>query len=130
MFPMCCWHSIKSHLPHEKVDRDDEMIVLPTLPNHIEMRKSTLPDWVRKPTGYSYLMKMIDAAELKSYGVIVNSFSDLERDYEEYFKNVTGLKVWTVGPISLHVGRNEELEGSDEWVKWLDGKKLDSVIYV
>ncbi|KAL9239350.1 hypothetical protein vseg_013683 [Gypsophila vaccaria] len=131
MFPMACWHSIKSHSPHEGVDcQEDHVIVLPGLPHHIEMRKSTLPDWVRKPSGYTYMMNMMDAAEMRSYGVIVNSFSELEREYEEYYRSVTGLKVWTIGPISLHVGRNEELDGSDEWVKWLDSKQIGSVLYV
>ncbi|XP_074278675.1 soyasapogenol B glucuronide galactosyltransferase-like [Silene latifolia] len=130
MFPMCCWNSIKSHVPHESVTSDDEKFTLPGLPGDIVMTKSTLPDWVRNPNGYTMWMKMIDAAESKSFGVIVNSFTDLERDYEEYYKLVTGLKVWTIGPIALHVGRNEDLDGSGEWVEWLDKKEAGSVIYV
>ncbi|GAY33409.1 hypothetical protein CUMW_284150 [Citrus unshiu] len=39
--------------------------------------------------------------ELKSYGVIVNSFHGLESTYSEHYRKVMGGKVWHFGPVSL-----------------------------
>lgn len=40
-------------------------------------------------------------SEDKSFGVIVNSFYELEPDYADYVRTEVGKKAWLVGPVSL-----------------------------
>ncbi|KAG8645624.1 hypothetical protein MANES_10G077880v8, partial [Manihot esculenta] len=76
-------------------------------------------------------------AEKRSYGVIVNSFYELESGYADYYKKILGRKAWHIGPVSLwnrnleeHAHRERKASISkQECLKWLDAKKPSSVIY-
>ncbi|EOA23974.1 hypothetical protein CARUB_v10017194mg [Capsella rubella] len=82
-------------------------------------------------------VKIIEA-DNDSYGVIVNSFEELEVDYaREYRKARTG-KVWCVGPVSLcnklelkNAERGDKASiGQDQCLQWLDSQGTGSVLYV
>ncbi|XLR41504.1 hypothetical protein S83_026164, partial [Arachis hypogaea] len=75
--------------------------------------------------------------ESDSFGVIMNSFQELELEYERMYKKVKKDKVWCVGPVSLinkdqlkkvQRGNNVSVE---EWKhqNWPDSQKPKSVIY-
>ncbi|XP_042497657.1 UDP-glycosyltransferase 73B4-like [Macadamia integrifolia] len=80
--------------------------------------------------------------EENSWGVVVNSFIELEGEYlstlESFYRN--GAKAWCVGPVSLYNDDDEGANGNDEHnqsdqyiIKWLDEQqlaRLASVIYV
>ncbi|XP_058740297.1 UDP-glycosyltransferase 73C3-like [Vicia villosa] len=79
-------------------------------------------------------------AEMGSYGVIVNSFEELESPFVKDYKKVYNEKVWCIGPVSLSntdsldkaQRRNNNMNVSvNEWIhlKWLDSQKPKSVIY-
>lgn len=40
-------------------------------------------------------------AEEKSYGVVINSFNELEGDYAEHYRKVMGRRAWSIGLVSL-----------------------------
>ncbi|KAG4906265.1 hypothetical protein JHK82_054902 [Glycine max] len=40
-------------------------------------------------------------SESRSYGVVVNSFYELEKVYADHSRNVLGRKSWHIGPLSL-----------------------------
>ncbi|KAK2418276.1 UDP-glycosyltransferase [Trifolium repens] len=78
-------------------------------------------------------------AEMGNYGVIVNSFEELEPSFVRDYKKVNNDKVWCIGPVSLsntdyldkgQRGNNNKVS-SGEWkhMKWLDSQKQGSVIY-
>lgn len=74
-------------------------------------------------------------SDLNGYGVIFNSFYELEPDYADYYRKVLGKRSWHVGPFLLCNRKNEEkIHKSDdkhhECLQWLDTKKQNSVIYV
>ncbi|KAI7985343.1 Soyasapogenol B glucuronide galactosyltransferase [Camellia lanceoleosa] len=95
---------------HFYVQFDDEPFLIPGLPNPITMIRSALPDYVRTPNGYTQLMEQFREAELKSYGVLVNNFYELESDYCEQYKKIMGHKVFHVGPAALiHRNAAEQL---------------------
>ncbi|XP_028075961.1 soyasapogenol B glucuronide galactosyltransferase-like [Camellia sinensis] len=85
--------------PHEKVNSDIETFALRGLPdNNIIFTKSKIPYWFKnKGSGWGQYLDIILESELKSHGVIVNSFYDLESAYAEYFKKEMGRKLWLVG---------------------------------
>lgn len=134
-FSRCTQYSLTRHAPHEKVDSDTEPFVLPGLPDRIELTRSQLPYFFRSKSGFLDIMAK---TEEKSFGVVVNSFYDLEPAYAEYFKKEMGKKAWLVGPVSL-CNRNVEDKAErgqkssiDEQscLNWLDSKEPNSVLYV
>jgi membrane protease subunit (stomatin/prohibitin family) len=46
-------------------------------------------------------MDEILQAELESYGVIVNSFHELEPAYSEHYNKVIGRKAWHIDQVSF-----------------------------
>jgi len=111
---------------------------VPGLPHRIEMPRSTVADIKKAAPFLVDLIGQIDEAEAKSYGMVVNSFYELEPDYVEHYRNVVGRKAWHIGPMSLC---NEDMVdksnrgnmttmASDTCLKWLDGKIPGSVVYV
>ncbi|KAK4281553.1 hypothetical protein QN277_013031 [Acacia crassicarpa] len=77
-------------------------------------------------------------AEMAVYGVIVNSFQELEPAYATEYKKTRKDKLWCVGPVSLsnedeldkaHRGNKASID-ENECMVWLDLQKPRSVIYV
>ncbi|KAJ4718358.1 Glycosyltransferase [Melia azedarach] len=78
------------------------------------------------------------AADMASYGVLVNSFEELEEAYVEEYKKARNGKVWCIGPVSLcnkedkdkiERGKEASIDGV-ECLKWLDLQQPSSVVYV
>ncbi|WOG90955.1 hypothetical protein DCAR_0310202 [Daucus carota subsp. sativus] len=141
MFAQTLKHEVrKSDSPHHSVESDYELFVIPNLPHKITMTRSQLPDYIRTPNGYTQLMEQWREAELKSYGIIVNNFSELDSVYTDYYKDATGgkIKIFHVGPTSLlNSNSNNKMERGHETVvtdndrlNWLNEKNFNSVIYV
>ncbi|KAH7520222.1 hypothetical protein FEM48_Zijuj08G0121400 [Ziziphus jujuba var. spinosa] len=107
-FSLCAEYYVRVCEPHKhcSVDSNYDVVSLRGLPHKIDMLMSQLPDWSRKVTDFTDFMEVMTGAEEKSYGMLMNSFSELESDYEEYFKTTMGLRAWSVGPISLWVNKN------------------------
>lgn len=138
-FSLCAQESVRRYAPHEKAVSDTEAFLLPGLPDNIEFKSSTLPDYNKTQTGFALFLKMVLESELKSYGVVVNSFHELEPAYADYYKKEMGRKAWHIGPVSLcnrnmdKIERGLSLKPSiDEHscLSWLDSKEPDSVLYV
>ena len=79
--------------------------------------------------------------EEQSYGIIVNSFHELEPEYADHYKFFGRRKVWLVGPTWLCNQENKpnefKMKGAKEssidekqCLKWIDSKKPNSVTYV
>ncbi|KEH40975.1 putative soyasapogenol B glucuronide galactosyltransferase [Medicago truncatula] len=138
-FAHSAMNSIEHFSPQAKVKLNSESFLLPGLPHKVEMKRLQLPDWLRAPNDYTYLMKMIKDSERKSYGSLFDSH-EIESTYEEHYKTAMGTKSWSLGPVSLWVNQDDsdkagrghgKEEDEDEGVlKWLDSKKDDSVLYV
>ncbi|KAL7182970.1 hypothetical protein ACSBR1_041624 [Camellia fascicularis] len=128
----------KPDSPHLSVQSEDEPFLIPGLPHPITMTKSELPDYVRTANGYTQLMEQFREAELKSYGVLVNNFYELDSDYCEHYKKIMGHKVFHVGPAALiHRNAAEQADrvhkavvGEHECLSFLNSKKPNSVLYV
>ncbi|CAJ1890929.1 unnamed protein product [Sphenostylis stenocarpa] len=137
-FLLCC-HSLDKDKVHEAVSYDEKFIV-PGMPHKIELRRSQLPG-IFYPGSDLKLQAFREAtreAAKKAYGIMVNSFEELEAEYLEEYERVTGHKVWCVGPVSLcnkddmEKALRSKRNSSDEnkYVKWLDSWPAKSVIYV
>ncbi|KAL7206481.1 hypothetical protein ACSBR2_019238 [Camellia fascicularis] len=79
-------------------------------------------------TNFSTVTEKLNEAELRSYGVIVNNFYELEPDYVDHYKNILGRRAWHIGPVSLcnketkdkaHRGKEASIN-EHECLKWLN----------
>ncbi|CAL9116008.1 unnamed protein product [Musa textilis] len=80
------------------------------------------------------MLGLLREAELTSYGVVVNSFYDLEPDYAEHYRKVGPREVYLVGPVAIAGAQTQEGgkedAARDPCLSWLDGKADGSVVYV
>ncbi|KAF7840817.1 scopoletin glucosyltransferase-like [Senna tora] len=136
-FPSCAHECMRSHRPYDDVSSDSEVFVIPGLPGEISMTRIEVADYVMRIEESEMLEILEESHEeesnsnnnVESYGVVVNSFCELEEDYVYYYRNVLGKKAWHIGPLSLYKA-NRGKEEEHECLKWLDTKKPNSVIYI
>ncbi|KZV31047.1 hypothetical protein F511_32567 [Dorcoceras hygrometricum] len=139
-FPMCASEEMARHKPYKQVLSDSEPFVLPNLPHQLWFVRTQVPEFqqVEIESHFSKLMDRVRESEQRTYGVIVNSFFELEPEYVHYFKEVLGRRAWNIGPILLYnngdEGRSERGNKSaidaHECLTWLDSKKPNSVVYI
>ncbi|CAK7329910.1 unnamed protein product [Dovyalis caffra] len=136
-FACCVRENLERCKPHEKMTSDLEPFIVPGLPDRIELTTSQLPFFGTQPNVGGLYKRML-GSDGKSFGVMVNSFYDLETAYVDYFRNELGNRAWLVGPVSS-CNRNVEDKAErgqktsvDEKtiLSWLDSKELSSVLYV
>nr|UHB15580.1 UDP-glycosyltransferase [Paris polyphylla] len=137
-FSQCAPDAIYRHNLLESSPADVESFVVPGLPDRIEMLKSQIlnPKFV---VGMEGMMRQLKETVEQSYGVLVNSFYELEPEYVRHCREVVGWRAWHVGPVSLcnveeadKVGRGGDKNkiSSESCLEWLDGKEPGSVLYV
>ena len=131
-FSQCVSLSIYLNKPHDKVSSDSEVFLVPDLPDE--------PEFIKEDDGsvLANLFKEMKKIEPRYYGVLVNSFRELEPGYPECFRDGFGRKAWHIGPLFLYEkgkegkaerGMDASVDGN-ECLKWLDSKEPNSVIYV
>ena len=129
-FALCSALSMLRYKPYKKVSSEYESFTIPNLPDKIEFTASRVPDFVKQEaeTEFIKMYKAMKENEHRCYGVLVNSFYELEPAYADHYTNVFGMKAWHIGPLFLYdKGSNSE---EYECLKWLHSKKPNSVIYV
>ncbi|KAG4152198.1 hypothetical protein ERO13_D04G107500v2 [Gossypium hirsutum] len=112
-FSLLCSHNVKLHKAHLSVASDTEPFVVPGLP------------------------QMMQEAEMSAFGVVINSFNELEQGCVEEYQKAIKKKVWTIGPVSLcnRINLDKFERGNkasikeQKCMKWLDSKEPRSVIY-
>ncbi|KAJ0027542.1 hypothetical protein Pint_35769 [Pistacia integerrima] len=133
-FCLLCIYNLRISKVQENITSDNEFFVVPGLPDKIEITKVQLPEALRVKD----FSEKVSAAEMASYGVVLNTFEELESAYvKEYMKAKNG-KVWCIGPVSVcnkdnidkvERGNKASIDES-ECLKWLDSWQPSSVIYV
>ncbi|BFG41882.1 hypothetical protein CerSpe_281560 [Prunus speciosa] len=139
-FSLAASDCVRQYEPFKNTSSDSEPFVIPDLPGEIKMTRAQVPDFVKYniENDLTPLIKQTKEAEVRSYGIVVNSFYELEPVYADYYRKVLGKKAWHIGPLSLCNSDNEEkaYRGKEasidehECLKWLDSKKPNSVVYV
>ena len=139
-FSLSVNHSLRQYEPHKKVSSDSEPFVIPNFPGEIKLTRMQLPNFIKHEveTDLSKFLKEAVESVLKSYGVVVNSFYELEPAYAEHYKKVIGRKTWHIGPVSLcnknyedraRRGKEPSID-EHECLRWLGTKKPNSVVYI
>ncbi|OWM79212.1 hypothetical protein CDL15_Pgr003384 [Punica granatum] len=131
---------MRIHNPHEGLSSEFEPFVIPRLPDKIVMTRSQLPHFHKSPPagGNQPPGGRLWGPDKNLFGVVVNSFYDLEPKYVDFFRNELGHRAWVVGPVSLcnQDVKDKAVRGKDSSIdeetclKWLNSKEPDSVLYV
>lgn len=139
LFSLCAEEIVRLYEPYKNVSSDEEPLVLPYLPHEVKFTRLQLPDFVmNQENEFRNRFKKIRESDLKSYGVLVNSFYELEPDYAEFYRKELGRKAWHIGPVSLcnisledkaWRGKQASLD-KHAWLNWLNLKKPNSVVYI
>lgn len=95
---LCCACTYTSQIA-DTVTCKSEYFQVPGLPDHIEVTKEQLPEAMHQ--NLQIMHEQLMAAESVTYGIIYNSFEELEPAYVQEFKEARGDKVWCIGPVSL-----------------------------
>ncbi|KAL4588696.1 hypothetical protein LXL04_001591 [Taraxacum kok-saghyz] len=135
-FPHCVVNALGLSNHTENVSSDSEHFIVPHLPHEIMLTRKQLPNFEGE-VFKGFLKVFIEAmeAEARSYGLIFNSFYELEREYVHHYREVMKRKCWHIGPVSLcnTEDKSERMKKSvmDEYecLKWLKRKTPDSVVY-
>nr|CAB3493265.1 unnamed protein product [Digitaria exilis] len=108
-------------------------VSMPGLPGkEITIPVSELPSFLVQDDHLSKSWDQIKACQLAGFGVIVNTFVDLEQVYCEEFNRVDARRAYFVGPLAqpscstVHRGG----EGDADCLSWLSTKPSKSVVYV
>ncbi|KAF8097157.1 hypothetical protein N665_0293s0007 [Sinapis alba] len=86
-FPLCFDHCIRLHKPEKRVASSCEPFVIPDLPGNIVMTQEQINDR-DEGTEMGKFMMEVKESEVKSSGVVVNSFYELEPHYADFYKSV------------------------------------------
>ncbi|XP_026397411.1 scopoletin glucosyltransferase-like [Papaver somniferum] len=138
-FSQCVDQSLICHRPHEGIISDREAFVVPGLPDKIEMTRLQLHDKFKdEDASPTVAREQIREAEEKCYGILVNSFFELEPAYAIHYEKVMEKRVWSIGPVSLRnkdnldkVQRGMETAIDEHLIlNWLDSKKPQSVLHI
>ncbi|PIA52863.1 hypothetical protein AQUCO_01000615v1 [Aquilegia coerulea] len=139
-FSLCVIENILRYEPEANATSDSEVLVLPNFPGEIEFKRSQLAKHAEDShSDFKALRKKMSETELASFGIVINSFYELEPAYAEYYKKDLGrLKTWYIGPVSLsnrnvidkaNRGKKATIDGH-HCLQWLDSKEPYSVLYV
>ncbi|KAL5546020.1 hypothetical protein UlMin_005707 [Ulmus minor] len=148
---VCCFFHLCLRSLHlskvlEITTSDSEPFVLPGSPDQIKFTKSQLPLWkfvlfpntlLADPKLKDFTDQMLEV-DMASYGVVINTFEELEPAYVEEYKKARNGKVWCGGPVSLCnkgnldkiVRGNKATMDEHQCMEWLDSHELNSVVYV
>ncbi|KAK7245054.1 hypothetical protein RIF29_39885 [Crotalaria pallida] len=136
-FTLHCMHVVHASKVLESITSESECFTIPGIPDQIQVTKAQFPG-----ANYHRLLKefkdKVSDAEIKSYGVIINTFEELEQAYVNDYKKVRNDKAWCIGPVSLcnkdeldkAQRGNKDSINQNHCLKWLDLHKPNSVAYV
>ncbi|XP_061367955.1 UDP-glucose flavonoid 3-O-glucosyltransferase 7-like [Gastrolobium bilobum] len=118
LFGLCAFESVKAH----PILHSGGSFVIPDFPHHITMCATP-------PKAMTGFMEPLLGIEVKSNGLIVNNFAELDgEEYIQHYERITGHKAWHIGPASLMRRSNQESE--HECLSWLNSKPPNSVVYI
>lgn len=136
-FSLFCLYNIGVHKVRSTITSETEYFALPGLPDKVEFTIAQTPAHNSSEEWKEFYAKT-GAAEGVSFGVVMNSFEELEPEYAKGYKKARNGRVWCIGPVSL--SNKDELDKAERGnkasidehfcLKWLDSQKPKGVIYV
>ncbi|XP_023745969.1 UDP-glycosyltransferase 73C3 [Lactuca sativa] len=136
-FKQLCAHSLYASKAFDGLP-ESEKFVVPGLPDRIELTRAQLPvEFNPSSRTSSERLELVRKTDLGSYGMVINSFEELEQEYVNEYKKVKEGKVWCIGPLSLcNDSEKDKLQrgksctiSEQQCLEWLDLLPRGSTIY-
>lgn len=134
-FYLLCMYNVRIYNVLDSTRTDSEYFVLPGIPDRIEITIAQLIEPMHE--GWKEFSDEIFVTEMATYGILMNSFEEMEPAYAREYKKVREDKMWCIGPVSL--SNKDQLDKAqrgnkasiDEHhcMKWLDLWESRTVIY-
>ncbi|KAL4353327.1 hypothetical protein GQ457_06G009230 [Hibiscus cannabinus] len=106
-FCILCLYNIHSSNILETITSDSEYFTVPGLTQKVEFTKAQLP--VQGDESWKEIIEGIIEAGQASYGIVINTFEELESAFVKEYKKVK--KAWCIGPVSLsHKDESDKAE--------------------
>ncbi|CAL5042128.1 unnamed protein product [Urochloa decumbens] len=116
------------------------LLRVPDMPEHVVVAAEEVPDGVARradpdnPFGRFFAQEIGDS-DVRSWGVLVNSFAALDEDYVPGLESFygPGARAWLVGPLFLAAAGDtspEKEQDPEGCLAWLDDRAPGSVVYV
>ncbi|KVH89313.1 UDP-glycosyltransferase 73D1-like [Cynara cardunculus var. scolymus] len=137
-FALLCSHNVKLHNAHVSVASNSEVFEIPEMPLRVDVSRMQLPSAVIASGNLDDIRARVEKAESSAYGVVMNTFDDLERSCIDAYQEKIKKKVWCIGPVSMcnketldkfTRGNNSSIN-EKQCIEWLDSMKPKSVLYV
>lgn len=129
-FPMCIFRVLREQRPQDAAASDSEEFLIPGLPDQIRVSRRQLPQQLNlrdeDDDPLLELTRKAIAADEAGFGILVNTFYELEPAYAVHYRKMIGNRAWHIGPVSV---TNRGVE-NHECMSWLGSRKPNSVVYV
>ncbi|CAJ1890978.1 unnamed protein product [Sphenostylis stenocarpa] len=134
-FYLFCVSAIRIHNVMESITTESEYFDVPGIPDKIEM--TAAKTGLAMNEDMKQVTDTLFEAEMEAYGMIMNSFEELEPAYAGGYKKMRNNKLWCLGPLScsnkdhLDKAQRGKMASIEEChLKcWLDCQKPGTVIY-
>ncbi|KAI3802500.1 hypothetical protein L1987_30633 [Smallanthus sonchifolius] len=143
IFSMTMCNIMARFKPHAAVSSNDEPFPVPGFPRFKLTANDFEPPFSELEPNGSILDFLIRQQEAmgRSYGMVVNSFYELEPEFNDYWNRNCGPKDWLVGPfcvakppapVGTARGFPIKMVEKPTWIQWLDSKLVanEPVLYV
>nr|ABK24936.1 unknown [Picea sitchensis] len=139
-FAMTLLYSVSASLTHNTLQKEGDSVVLSmNLPIPLRLNKNEIAANFFEPDMSNRRQRFV-VRSLQSlshgWGMLINTFEDLEPQHLSHFRSLTGKPIWSIGPVlppnfAGKAGRGKMADISeDELVQWLDSQGPRSVLYV
>ncbi|CAL0305193.1 unnamed protein product [Lupinus luteus] len=128
LFSACALDSLYANPNLENLDN----FVIKDFPHLITIKDTP-------PKEFHIFLEQMRKTELKSYGLIVNNFAEVDgEEYIKHYEKTTGHRAWHLGPASL-IRKSDQEKGDrgqksvvsvHECLTWLNSKPPNSVLYI
>ncbi|VAH08922.1 unnamed protein product [Triticum turgidum subsp. durum] len=113
-------------------DPDCQEVIVPGFPGpEIRIPRTELPEFLRCQAKHDRFGGPIMAGQARCFGVVVNTFMDLESEYCELYARLGHVKrAYFVRPVSLPLPPAGASAGESPCIRWLGSMPRCSVVYV
>ncbi|KAM0943081.1 putative UDP-glucuronosyl/UDP-glucosyltransferase, UDP-glycosyltransferase family [Dioscorea sansibarensis] len=138
-FTLTAMLTIKSHKIYESLTDVHKPFIIPGMPQPIETTKAKAPPFFYEDTpGFEKLAQDAIMAEDTYDGIVLNTCSEMESYFTKQLKELTGKKVYAIGPLPLAnkdaaskaARGNKSSIDESQCLQWLDSMPESSIIYV
>lgn len=139
-FAMTLLDSVLASISHNALQKEGDSVVLSVnLPSPVRLNKKEIATGYFQPdksnARLQFGMQCILSLS-RGWGMLINTFEELEAPYLRHLRSLTGKPIWSIGPVLAarfagKAGRGKMADISeDELVQWLDSQRPRSVVYV